>query len=67
MRGWEPGRQEWLPPGYRIDTTDAAIGVLRRPDDTVAGYFGVWGASKTTIERTARNDHRNRARRPART
>src|SRR3712207_2380960 len=35
MRGWEPGRQEWLPPGYRIDTTDAAIGVLRRSDDTV--------------------------------
>jgi hypothetical protein len=29
MRGWEPGRQERLPPGYRIDTTDAAIGVLR--------------------------------------
>jgi hypothetical protein len=72
VRGWERGGPEQLPPGYRIDTTDAATWVLRRPDGTVAGctvagYFGVWGASKTIIERTARNDHRNRRRHPTRT
>ena len=62
MRGWERGEEERLPPGYRVDTTDAAIWILRRPDGTVAGYFGVWGASRKALERAARDDHRSRAR-----
>jgi hypothetical protein len=45
-----------------VDTTDAAIWILRRPDGTVAGYFGVWGASRRAVERAARDDHRSRAR-----
>jgi hypothetical protein len=67
VRGWERGRRETLPPGYRVDTTDAAIWVLRRPDDTVAGYFGAWGVSKSVIERAARTDYRKRAGHPTRT
>jgi hypothetical protein len=61
VRGWERGKEERLPPGYRMDTTDAAIWILRRPDGTVAGYFGVWGANRSTVERAARDDHRRRA------
>jgi hypothetical protein len=41
VRGWERGNEEQLPPGYRMDTTDAAVWILRRPDGTVVGYFGV--------------------------
>jgi len=61
MRGWEQGKQERLLPGYRVDTTDAAIWTLRRRDGTVAGYFSVWGASRRTVERAARDDYRRRA------
>jgi hypothetical protein len=61
VRGWERGNEEWLPPGYRIDTTDAAVWILRRPDGTVAGYFGVWGANRRAVERAASDDHRRRA------
>jgi hypothetical protein len=46
VRGWERGNEERLPPGYRMDTTDAAVWILRRPDGTVAGYFGVWGGEQ---------------------
>jgi hypothetical protein len=49
-----------LPPGYRLDTSDAASWVLRRPDGTAAARFGVWAASKEGIERVARNDHKRR-------
>jgi hypothetical protein len=62
VRGWERGKEERLPPGYRVDTTDAANWILRRPDGTAAGYFGVWGISKRAVERAARDDHRRRAR-----
>ena len=61
VRGWERGNEEQLPPGYRMDTTDAAVWILRRPDGTVAGYFGVWGANRRAVERAARDDHRRRA------
>lgn len=58
MRGWEQGAREQLPPGYRVDTTDAALWALRRPDGTVAGYFGAWGASRRAVEKAAREDYR---------
>jgi hypothetical protein len=29
VRGWERGEEERLPPGYRVDTTDAAIEALK--------------------------------------
>jgi hypothetical protein len=61
VRGWERGKEEQLPPGYRVDTTDAAVWTLRRSDGTVAGYFGAWGASKRALERVARDDYRKRA------
>ena len=63
MRGWERGEEERLPPGYRVDTTDAAVWILRRPDGTVAGYFGAWGASRRALERVAGEDYRKRAHR----
>jgi hypothetical protein len=61
VRGWEQGKEERLPPGYRVDTTDAAIWTLRRHDGTVAGYFSAWGASRRAVERAARDDYRRRA------
>jgi hypothetical protein len=59
MRGWESS-EERLPPGYRLDTSDAASWVLRRSDGTAAARFGVWAASKEAVERVARNDHKKR-------
>lgn len=59
MRGWE-SKGEHLPPGYRLDTSDAASWVLRRPDGTAVARFGVWVASREDIERAARNDHKSR-------
>jgi hypothetical protein len=59
MRGWESSKER-LPPGYRLDTSDAASWVLRRPDGTAAARFGVWSASKEGVERVARNDHKRR-------
>ncbi len=56
MRGWERGEQARLPPGYRLDTTDAALWALRRPDGTVARYFCVWVASRKEVERAAGHD-----------
>jgi hypothetical protein len=46
VRGWERGGQEWLPPCYRVDTTDAAMWVRRRSDSTVP-------AGKDTTDRPA--------------
>ena len=57
MRGWESSGGR-LPPGYRLDTYDAASWVLRRPDGTAVARFGVWGASRGGIERAACNDHK---------
>src|SRR3712207_1992016 len=62
LRGWERG-SERLPPGYRLDTTDAAIWVLRRPDDTAVSYFCAWSATREAVERAAREDHRTRSKR----
>ena len=59
MRGWESS-EERLPPGYRLDTSDAASWVLRRPDGTAVVRFGVWAASKEGVERVARNDYERR-------
>lgn len=59
MRGWE-SKGEHLPPGYRLDTSDAATWVLRRPDGTAVARFGVWVAIRDDIERVARNDHKSR-------
>lgn len=60
MRGWE-SKGERLPPGYRLDTSDAASWVLRRPDGTAVARFGVWDASREGIERVARNDYKSRS------
>jgi hypothetical protein len=59
MRGWE-SKGEHLPPGYRLDTSDAASWVLRRPDGTAVARFGVWDASRESVERVARNDYKGR-------
>jgi hypothetical protein len=59
MRGWESS-EERLPPGYRLDTSDAASWVLRRPDGTAVARFGAWAASKEAVERVARDDHKKR-------
>jgi hypothetical protein len=57
LRGWER-HTERLPPRYRLDTIDAAIWVLRRPDGTAASYFSVWSATREVAERAARDDRR---------
>jgi hypothetical protein len=57
MRGWER-RGVHLPPGYRLDTYDAASWVLRRSDGTAVARFGVWDASREGIERVASKDQK---------
>jgi len=57
MRGWESSAER-LPPGYRLDTSDAAYWKLRRPDGTAAASFGVWGVSREAVERVACKDHK---------
>lgn len=59
MRGWE-SKAERLPPGYRLDTSDAAAWVLRRPNGTAVARFGVWGATREDVEWEARNDYKSR-------
>ena len=56
---------EQLPPGYRLDTIDAAIWVLRRPDGTSASYFSAWSATREAVERVARADRRIRSKKRA--
>ena len=57
LQGWERNTER-LPPGYRLDTIDAAIWVLRRPDGTPASYFSAWSATREAVERAARADRR---------
>ena len=64
LRGWERNAER-LPPGYRLDTIDAAIWVLRRPDGTSASYFSVWSATREAVERVARADRRIRSKKRA--
>lgn len=66
MRGWGRDEQELLPPGYRLDTIDAAVWALRRPDGTAVRYFGVREANRKEIERAAREDYRRRSRKSGR-
>lgn len=61
MRGWERGRER-LPPSYRLDTSDPAIWVLRRPDGTVTAYFSAWSATREAVEHAARDDDNRRRR-----
>jgi hypothetical protein len=44
-----------LPPGYRVDH-DPDVGVLRRPDGSVVGYFPIWSISSERIIEDARLD-----------
>ena len=60
LRGWERNTER-LPQGYRLDTIDAAIWVLRRPDGTPASYFSAWSATREAVERAARADRRIRS------
>jgi hypothetical protein len=59
LRGWERN-EERLAPGYSLDTIDAAIWVLRRPDGTAASYFGAWSVTREGVERAAREDRRRK-------
>jgi hypothetical protein len=65
MRGWERGRERF-PPGYRLDTSDPAIWVLRRPNGTATAYFSAWSATRESVEHAARDDHSRRSRRAKR-
>jgi hypothetical protein len=62
MRGWERGEEARLPPGYRLDTSDTAIWVLRRPDGVAVAQFSAWGATREGVEWAARDDHRKSSR-----
>jgi hypothetical protein len=46
-----------LPPGYRLDSSDPDVWVLRRPEGRVVAHFSARGATKEGIEQTAREDH----------
>jgi hypothetical protein len=46
-----------LPPGYRLDRSDADVCTLRRPGGWVVAYFSARGAIKEAIEQTAWADY----------
>jgi hypothetical protein len=62
LRGWERSTER-LPPGYRLDTTDAAVWVLRRPDGTAVSNHNVWTVTRKAVEAAAQDDHRARSKR----
>jgi hypothetical protein len=62
LRGWEQSTER-LPLGYRLDTTDAAVWVLRRPDGTAMSNHSVWTVTRKAVERAAQDDHRARPKR----
>ena len=66
MRGWEHGREARLPPGYRLDTSDTAIWVLRRADSMSVARFSAWGVTREGVERAAWDDYRKSSARPER-
>ena len=46
-----------LPPGYRLDRSDADVWTLRRPAGWVVARFSARGAAKEAIEQTAWEDY----------
>jgi hypothetical protein len=51
-----------LPPGYRVDRSDADVLVLRCPHGKAVAYFSARGATAEAIEQEARTHHRERNR-----
>jgi hypothetical protein len=46
-----------LPPGYRLDRSDADVSVLRRPEGWMVAHFSARGVTKEAIEEAAWKDH----------
>ncbi len=46
-----------LPPGYRLDRSDADVWTLRRPKGWVVAHFSAWGVTKEAVEQTAWEDY----------
>jgi hypothetical protein len=53
----EPEREIHLPPGYRLDRSDADVWTLRRPEGWVVMYFSAQGATREAIEQAAWEDY----------
>jgi hypothetical protein len=60
--GTGSSREVRLPPGYRVDRSDADVLVLRCPNGTAVAYFSARGATAEAIEQEARTHHRERNR-----
>jgi hypothetical protein len=45
-----------LPPGYRLDRSDADVWTLRRPEGWVVAHFSARSATEEAIEQTAWED-----------
>ena len=46
-----------LPLGYWLDRSDPDVWALRRPEGWVVAHFSARGATRETIEQTAREDY----------
>ena len=56
--GTGSSREVRLPPGYRVDHSDADVLVLRSPDGEAVARFSARGATAEAIEREARTHYR---------
>jgi hypothetical protein len=61
-----PEAEPRLPPGYRLDTSDPDLWMLRRPEGWVVAYFSVRGATREAIEAAAWEAHESYGKRSAR-
>jgi hypothetical protein len=46
-----------LPPGYWLDSSDADVWTLRRPEGWMVAHFSARGATREAIEQTAWEDY----------
>jgi hypothetical protein len=53
----EPERELRLPPGYWLDSSDADVWTLRRPEGWMVAHFSARGATREAIEQTAWEDY----------
>ena len=60
--GTGSSKEPRLPPGYRVDHSDADVLVLRCPHGKVVARFSAQGATAEAIEREARMHYRARNR-----
>ena len=49
--------EPYLPPGYRLDSSDPDLWTLRRPEGWVVAHFSAQGVSREAVEEAAWEDY----------